>query len=73
VIRIDDSAALARNWWTVLLVDAAMGLAVAVAGVAVLALWHLLGVLMIGVGLAYLLPIARRARRWSGLRREAGL
>jgi hypothetical protein len=71
---MDDSVAYARNWRTVLLMDAALGVAVAVAGVVVLARSSpLLGVLLIGGGLAYLLPIARRARRWRALRREAGL
>ena len=74
MIRADDSVAFAANWRTVLAVDGAMGLALALAGVVVLAAFQpLLGVLMIGAGLAYVLPVLRRARRWSAMRREAGL
>jgi hypothetical protein len=71
---MDDSVAFAANWRTVLAIDAAMGFAVAFAGVAVLALLSpLLGVLLIGAGLVYVVPVARRARRWAGMRREVGL
>ncbi len=72
--RLDDSAAYASNWKVVLLVDAGMALAVVGVGLAILATVHVVvGALLASAGLVYLIPVARRARHWATLRREAGL
>ena len=67
-------AAYAVNWKTVLAVDAALGLAVAIVGVVVIGLWNfLVGVLVAGLGALYVVLVLRRARLWAQLRRDAGL
>lgn len=72
--RLDDSAAYASNWKVVLLVDAGMALAVVGVGLAILATVHVVvGAMLASAGLVYLIPVARRARHWAALRREAGL
>lgn len=72
--RLDDSAAYATNWKTVLAADAGLGLAIALAGLAILVTVHVaLGAMLASAGLVYLIPVARRARHWSALRRDAGL
>jgi len=72
--RMNDSAALAVNWRTVLAVDAGVGLLVLIAGLVVaLAATVAGGVLLAASGAAYGSMVAVRARRWDRLRREAGL
>jgi len=74
VPRLDDSAAYASNWRVVLLADAGLGLAMAVVGLVILATVHVVvGAMLASAGVVYLIPVARRARSWSALRREAGL
>jgi hypothetical protein len=69
-----DRPALAPNWRTVLAVDALLGVAAVVVGVLAGAGWSpLLGVVLVLAGLAYLAVGLRRARRWAGIRRAAGL
>ena len=69
-----DDAALAANWRTVLVVDAALGLAVVAAGAAVAAMVHaVVGVLTVAAGAAYTVLVARRFARWRRLRADAGL
>ncbi len=68
------TTAYAVNWKTVLAVDAAMGAVVALAGVVCMVVWNFpLGVFLTGVGLFYVAMVARRARVWQYLRRQAGL
>jgi hypothetical protein len=68
------TTAYAVNWKTVLAVDAAMGVVVAVAGVVALVVWNFaLGVFLTGLGCFYVAMVARRARGWQHLRRQAGL
>lgn len=72
--RAASPAVYASNWKTVLLVDAAVGFAVFVVGLAVIALWNLyVGAFIGSLGLVYVLLVARRARHWVAWRREAGL
>jgi hypothetical protein len=67
-------AVFARNWRTVLVADAAMGVAVVVAGVVVAVVWNLvLGGLLGSLGLVYVALVVRRGREWAQLRRDAGL
>ena len=69
-----DEAAFASNWRTVVLVDAALGVAVAVAGVAWAVVANpVLGVVTAAAGTAYTVVVARRFARWRRLRAEAGL
>jgi hypothetical protein len=70
VRRGDDSAAFASNWRTVLLVDALVGVGVALGGVALLFEYNPgVGAAVIAMGAIYVVLIAVRARRWSRLRR----
>lgn len=71
----DDSAALAANWRTILLVDAAVGWALVLAGFVAAGAFEatVVGSLLVGAGVAYLLLGLRRARRWRRLRADAGL
>lgn len=67
-------AVFASNWRTVLAVDAAMGVAVAVAGIVVAAAWNLVAGGVLGsLGVAYVAAVVRRGRQWAELRRQAGL
>ena len=67
-------AAYAINWKTVLLVDAAMGVAVVVAGLIALVVWNFwLGVFLTATGCAYVGMGVFRADQWRRLRRDAGL
>jgi hypothetical protein len=68
------TTAYAVNWKIVLAVDAAMGAVVALAGLVSMVVWSFpLGVFLTGLGLFYVAMVARRARGWQHLRREAGL
>ncbi len=72
--RPGPTTAYAVNWRTVLAVDAAMGALVTLAGVVSMVVWSFpLGVFLTGVGLFYVAMVARRARGWQQLRRDAGL
>ncbi|MEO5679353.1 MAG: hypothetical protein ABIS47_06770 [Acidimicrobiales bacterium] len=72
--HLDDSAAYAANWKTVLAADAAAGVVIALVGLAILATVHVVvGAMLASGGAVYLIPVARRARHWAALRRDAGL
>jgi hypothetical protein len=66
----DDSAAYAVNWRVVLTADALVGVAAALAGVAAFFFWNIgVGAALVIVGVAYMVLVGVRARRWSRLRR----
>ncbi len=68
------TTAYAVNWKAVLAVDATMGALVALAGLISMVVWSFpLGVFLTGLGLFYVAMVARRARGWQHLRRQAGL
>ena len=69
----DDSAAFASNWWTVLVVDGALGLVALVVGIAISAYGNILALPLILLGGAYDVLVIRRLVRWRRLRHEAGL
>ena len=70
----DDSAALARNWATILVVDALLGVLVLAAGLLLAANANaVLGAIVVLAGLAYVALTIRRGRRWRKLRADAGL
>ena len=72
--RLDDTVAYAANWRAVLAVDAGAGLVLFAVGIGVMALVHVVvGAFLAAVGGTYVLLVVRRARKWAGLRREAGL
>jgi len=74
VPRYDDSVAYAANWRSVLAADASAGLVLGILGLIVVALANVvLGALLMAGGGAYIVLVARRARQWAALRREAGL
>jgi hypothetical protein len=67
-------AVFAPNWRTVLVVDALMGVAVAVAGIVLAVVWNVVaGGLLGSCGVAYVVAVVRRGRQWAELRRQAGL
>lgn len=67
-------AALAPNWWVVLLADAAVGLTVVLLGVMILVWWvSWIGVFVVAAGVVYVALVGRRGLQWRWLRREAGL
>lgn len=65
-----DDAAYARNWRTIVVVDAAIGWALLVVGVL---LGNAVGVVLVVAGAVYVVVGLRRARRWKRLRAERGL
>jgi hypothetical protein len=70
--RTDDSAALAANWRTVLVVDAGLGILTSVVGVVLLAVVSVaVGLTVVAAGAAYAALVGARARRWARLRRSA--
>jgi len=71
--RFDDSAALASNWKTVLVVDVAMAVAVFAAGVVfgIASGWW--GWLLATAGGVYVFFAAGRVSKWRRIRRQAGL
>ena len=72
--RFDDSVAYAANWKLVLAADAGTGLVLVAVGVVVMALVHVVvGALFAALGGTYVVLVARRARHWAALRRDAGL
>jgi hypothetical protein len=67
-------AAYAVNWRTVLVVDGALGVAVVVGGAVVALAWSLVfGLVLAVAGSTYCALVARRARHFAELRRQAGL
>lgn len=71
--RLLHPAVYASNWRTVLLVDAAMGVAVAVAGLVVAVVWNIIAGSVLGAcGIAYVVAVARRGRQWAALRCAVG-
>ena len=72
--RTDDSAALAVNWRTVLVFDFLLGVGVSIAGLAMAVMVNLVaGLVVVVIGAGYTALVASRARRWSRIRRQAGL
>ena len=72
--RTGDAAAYAANWHRVLLADAVLAVVVAAAGLGVLAAVSVIpGAGLAALGLAYLVAVGRRWRRWARLRADAGL
>lgn len=68
-----SAAAYASNWWVVLAADAAVGLLVGLAGLAVGLWWNpWIGAALAVIGVGYVVLVARRALQWRWLRREAG-
>lgn len=68
------SAAYAKNWLTVLAVDALVGVAALAFGVFLTVRWNPIGGGFIAsLGLVYVVLVVRRGRGWAELRRAAGL
>jgi hypothetical protein len=67
-----DEAAYARNWWSILLIDAGLGVVAAAFG-----LWRwlagseVLGGALVAAGLVYVVIVFRRFLRWRDLRSRA--
>ena len=72
-MRRDDTTAYAANWWTVLLVDALLGLAAVVGGLLLGSYGNVLGFPLFVLGAGYIVFVFMRLRRWRRLRDEAGL
>ena len=64
-----DEAAYARNWWSILLIDASLGVAAAAFGVwRLLSGSALLGAALAAAGVVYVVLVGRRFLRWRSLR-----
>lgn len=70
-----NEAARAVNWWVVLLADAGLGVALMIAGLALMAVWDALvvGAGVAALGLAYGMVVWRRRSLWLAWRRRNGL
>jgi protein-S-isoprenylcysteine O-methyltransferase Ste14 len=69
----DSGAAMAANWWRVLLVDALVGVVVLALGVLSLARWNaIVGWILVLLGILYLFAIIGRFRTWKAHRAESG-
>jgi len=67
----ESPAALAANWWKVLLVDAGLGLLVVVLGVLSIVAWsEIVGWILVLLGGLYLLALVGRYRAWR-MQRDA--
>lgn len=67
-------AVYAKNWKTVLAIDAAMGVAVVVAGLFLAISWNPIGGGLLGsLGAVYVFLVAKRAATWAAWRRDVGL
>jgi hypothetical protein len=73
-MRDDERAALASNWQTIVLADAAIALAALVGGLFLVAQGRaVIGAPVAAGGLVYVVAGLRRFRRWRQLRTEHGL
>ncbi len=67
-------AAAAPNWRSIILIDAGLGVALAVIGVALAVVWMpWLGAVVAAVGVVYVALVVRRGLRWHRWRRAVGL
>ena len=67
-------AVYAKNWKTVLAVDAGMGVAVVIAGLWLAVVWNPIGGGFLGsLGAVYVFLVAKRAATWAAWRRDVGL
>ena len=67
-------AAMASNWWRVILVDLLLGTSVAVAGVVLVFTWSpFWGAALAALGVLYAFAVIRRYQGFKDRRREAGL
>ena len=65
-----DDAALARNWWTILLLDNAFGVGLLLLG---LSAGGVGGAILVTIACAYLFFSIGRIVKWRRIRRQAGL
>jgi hypothetical protein len=69
----DSAAALARNWWRVLLVDGLVAVGVLALGVLSILKWNeIVGWVLVLLAVAYALALVGRARAWKARRMQAG-
>lgn len=67
-----DEVAYADNWRTVLAVDAALGVSIAVTGIVLVVVRGMaLGFLLAVAGAVYVVFVIKRFLRWKSLRAEA--
>ena len=70
----DSAAALARNWWRVLLVDGLVAVVALALGVWSIVSWNeIAGWVLVLLAVAYAMALIGRARAWRTRRTEAGL
>ena len=69
----DDSAALAANWRTIVVLDMAMGTAILAGGLVLALMSSGWGWALAAVGFVQLFFAGGRAVKWRRLRREAGV
>jgi hypothetical protein len=65
---VPDDAAYASNWWRILLIDAAIGVGIAVAGVVFALTWTPIAWALVPLGVFYEYLVTKRMLRWRRLR-----
>ncbi|GAC1312623.1 MAG: hypothetical protein NVSMB16_09450 [Acidimicrobiales bacterium] len=69
----DDSAALAANWRTLLLIDSLLGFVVFFGGLALVVSGRGWAYIVMIAGVLYLFFVGGRVTKWRRIRRAAGL
>jgi hypothetical protein len=65
---VPDEAAHAPNWWRILLIDAAIGVGIAVVGVFLGLTWTPVAWALVPLGAYYEVLVTKRVLRWRRLR-----
>ena len=63
-----DEAAYAPNWWRILLIDALIGVGIAVVGVVLAFTWTRAAWVLVPLGVYYEVLVIKRVARWRALR-----
>ena len=65
---VPDEAAYAPNWWRILLIDALIGVGIALVGVFLGLTWNVVAFALVLLGTYYEFLVVKRMLRWRRLR-----
>ena len=68
ITSVPDEAAYAPNWWRILLIDALIGIGIAVVGVVLALTWTRVAWVLVPLGVYYEVLVIKRIARWRALR-----
>jgi hypothetical protein len=68
ITPVPDEAAYAPNWWRILLIDALIGVGIAVVGVVLALAWTPVAWALVPLGAYYEYLVIKRILRWRRLR-----